>query len=114
MNAHSPPAFASGLNRPRALLAHDGERHRCQSGDCLARKKRYLDERQKNGASECRAGGYAMIDMLKAYGLKVIESLYRASVASVLAFCALVFLMAIIAMALHLRAIDVHQFHPVP
>ena len=55
-----------------------------------------------------------MIDMLKAYGLKAIDSLYRASVASVLAFCALVFLMAIIAMALHMRAIDVHQFHPVP
>ena len=55
-----------------------------------------------------------MIDMLKAYGLKVIESLYRASVASVLAFCALVFLMAVIAMALHVRAIDVHQFHAVP
>ena len=55
-----------------------------------------------------------MIDMLKAYGLKVIELLYRASVASVLAFCALVFLMAVIAMALHVRAIDVHQFHAVP
>jgi hypothetical protein len=81
---------------------------------CLARKRRYLDERQENGASECRAEGYAMIDMLKAYGLKVIDSLYRASVASVLAFCALAFLMAIIAMALHVRAIDVHQFHSVP
>ena len=55
-----------------------------------------------------------MTDALKAYGLKVIEALYRASVASVLAFCALLFVMAIFAIALHVKAIDVQQFHVAP
>jgi hypothetical protein len=52
-----------------------------------------------------------MMETLRAYGLKIIEALYRTSVASVLAFCGLLLLMAIIAIALQMKAIDVQQIH---
>ena len=55
-----------------------------------------------------------MMNTLKAYGLKAFEALYGASVASVLAVCALMFLLAIVAMAVHMRAIDVQHIHTAP
>jgi uncharacterized membrane protein len=55
-----------------------------------------------------------MIDKLKAYSLKVVEGTYRASVGSILTFCAILFLMAIIAMAINMKAIDVQQIHTKP
>jgi len=54
------------------------------------------------------------MNTLKAYGLKIVEALYGASVASVLIFCALIFLMAIVAIALNVKIIDVQQIHLAP
>jgi hypothetical protein len=51
------------------------------------------------------------MNTLKAYGMKIIEAFYGASVASVFVFCALGLLMAIIAMAVYVKAIDVQQIH---
>jgi hypothetical protein len=55
-----------------------------------------------------------MIDTLKAYGLKIVEGTYRASVGSILTFCAILFLLAIMAMAINMKAIDVQQIHTKP
>lgn len=55
-----------------------------------------------------------MMKSLKNYGLTVMEALYGASVTSVLAFSALIFLMVIIAIALDMKAIDVQQLHLAP
>jgi hypothetical protein len=55
-----------------------------------------------------------MLNALKTYSLKAMEALYGASVASVLVFCALIFLLAIVAMAIQIKAVDVQQIHTAP
>ncbi len=54
------------------------------------------------------------MNTLKAYGLKAFEALHDASVASVFAFCGLMFLLAIIAMAVEIKAINVQHIHTAP
>jgi hypothetical protein len=51
---------------------------------------------------------------IKAYGKRLIDSLYGATVAWVFALCGLGFLMAIVAMAVKTKAINVQQIHIAP
>ncbi len=55
-----------------------------------------------------------MMNAFKAYAMKALEALHDASIASVFAFCGLMFLLAIIAMAVEVKAIDVQQIHTAP
>jgi hypothetical protein len=83
-----------------------------ERGNCLDRSGHYvpIDSRIH------KAQGITMTttSALKALVLKVIDAVYHASIVSVIAFCAFVFLMATIGMAVLVRAIDVQQFHPLP
>lgn len=49
---------------------------------------------------------------LKSYALKLVDSVYHASVYTILGGCLLLFVLAIIAMAISLRMIYVPEFHP--
>ncbi len=51
---------------------------------------------------------------LKGHGLKASEALYRVIVASTFAFSTLVFLLALVAIAVHAKAIDVQHIHTAP
>lgn len=54
----------------------------------------------------------AVRNAFKTYGLKVVDSVYNASVYSVIAYSALLFLFAIIGMAIYFKLIYVPEFHP--
>lgn len=56
--------------------------------------------------------GHAVRDAFKAYGMKIVDSVYNASVYSIIAYSALLFLFAIIGMAIYLKLIYVPAFHP--
>lgn len=56
--------------------------------------------------------GYAVRDVFKTCSLKVVDSVYNASVYSIIAYCALLFLFAIIGVAIYLKVIYVPEFHP--
>ncbi len=51
---------------------------------------------------------------LKANGLKTFEALYGVTFASTLAFGALMILLALVAMAVDVKAIDVQHIHTAP
>lgn len=53
-----------------------------------------------------------MKDSIKSYGLKIVNSIYDASVYSVLAYSAILLALAVIGMAIGMRMIDVPEFHP--
>jgi hypothetical protein len=55
---------------------------------------------------------FPTMDSAKIYALRLLDAFYGASVASVLAFCGLLFLTAIFAMAIAVKAIDVPPLHP--
>jgi len=55
---------------------------------------------------------FLTIESAKGWALKLIDTLYGASVASVLAFCGVLFLTAVFAMAIAVKAIDVPPLHP--
>ena len=56
--------------------------------------------------------GLTMKDSIKLYGARFVDSLYHLTVYSILAYSGLLFLLAIIGMAVFLRVIDVPEFHP--
>lgn len=56
--------------------------------------------------------GHAVRDVFKTCGLKVVDSVYNASVYSIIAYSALLFLFAIIGMGIYLKVIYVPEFHP--
>lgn len=53
-----------------------------------------------------------MKDALKVYGEKIVDSLYNASVYSIIAYSALLILMAFVALAVIFNVVDVPEFHP--
>jgi hypothetical protein len=53
-----------------------------------------------------------MKDSIKLYGARVANSLYHVTVYSILAYSGLLFLLAIIGMAVFLRVVEVPEFHP--
>ncbi len=55
---------------------------------------------------------HAVRDVFKSCGMKVVDSVYNASVYSVIAYSALLFLFAIIGIAIYLKVIYVPEFHP--
>jgi hypothetical protein len=56
--------------------------------------------------------GLALRDTVKSYGVKIVDSVYHASVYSVIAYSALLILLAIVGMAVFFRVIEVPEFHP--
>jgi hypothetical protein len=75
-----------------------------------------LFEERSHGVASSERGpltaGQAMKDDFKVYGEKIIDSLYNASVYSIIAYSGLLFLLAIVAMAVFLNLVDVPEFHP--
>jgi len=61
---------------------------------------------------ETTMAAFPTVQSVKGYAGKLLDAFYAASVASVLAFCALLFLTAIFAMAIAVKAIDVPPLHP--
>jgi hypothetical protein len=55
---------------------------------------------------------HVTMDTLRNYGVKVVDSIYSASVYSVVGYGALLVALAIIGMAVFLRVIDLPEFHP--
>lgn len=51
-------------------------------------------------------------ETLKAFALKVVDQLYHISFYSILAYSVLMFMLAIIAMMVMGRIVEVPQFHP--
>jgi hypothetical protein len=51
---------------------------------------------------------------IRAFGSRVIDSLYGATVAWVFALCGLGFVLAIVAMAVNTKSINVQQIHIAP
>jgi len=49
---------------------------------------------------------------VKGYAAKLLDALYGASVGSVLVLCLLIFLAAVVAMAISVKLIDVPPVHP--
>lgn len=49
---------------------------------------------------------------LKAYALKLVDSIYHASVYTVVAYTLALFLLAIVAAAIYLKLVIVPEFHP--
>ncbi len=55
---------------------------------------------------------FLIVDRLKSYAVKALDILYGASVASVFIACMLIFLAAVMAMAISVKVIDVPPVHP--
>jgi hypothetical protein len=55
---------------------------------------------------------FLIVDRLKGYALKLLDILYEASVASVFALSMLIFLAAVVAMAISVKMIGVPPVHP--
>ena len=55
---------------------------------------------------------FPLISRVKGYAVKLLNALYGASVASVLALCMVIFLAAVWAMAISVRLIDAPLVHP--
>jgi hypothetical protein len=55
---------------------------------------------------------FATIERVKGYAVKLLDVLYGASVASVFALCMLIFIAAVMAMAISVKLIDVPPVHP--
>ncbi len=55
-----------------------------------------------------------MLNTLRGYSLKASEALYGATAALVLAFGGLMILLALVAMAVDVKAIDVQHIHTAP
>ena len=55
---------------------------------------------------------FAIIERVKGYAVKLLDVLYGTSVASVFALCMLIFLAAVLAMAISVNLIDVPPVHP--
>ena len=53
-----------------------------------------------------------MKDVVKTYGVKIVDSIYHASVYSILAYSGLLLLLGIVAMGIFFKMIDVPEFHP--
>jgi hypothetical protein len=58
--------------------------------------------------------GNPMWDRIRSYGQRLIDALYGATVASVFALCGLGLLLAIVAMAVNTKMINVQQIHVAP
>ncbi len=58
-------------------------------------------------AKEVAEGG-----ALRAYALRLLDSVYNASVYSVIAYSALLAMLAVIGVAIGMKIIDVPEFHP--
>jgi hypothetical protein len=56
--------------------------------------------------------GPALKDTMKYYGVRLTDSLYHASVVSVLAFSGSMLMCAVVAAAVATGAVDVPEFHP--
>jgi hypothetical protein len=56
--------------------------------------------------------GHAIKDAVRAYGARIVDSVYQASVYSVIAYSGLLLLLAIVAMAVVFKMVDVPEFHP--
>ena len=54
---------------------------------------------------------YAFLPALKALGLRIVNSVYNVSLAASIAFVFLVFIAAILAMAIWWRVIELPEFH---
>jgi len=55
---------------------------------------------------------FLIVDRVKGYAVKLLDILYGASVASVFALCMLIFLAAVVAMAISVKMIGVPPVHP--
>jgi hypothetical protein len=55
-----------------------------------------------------------MWNRIRAFGRRLVDSLYGATVAWVFALCGLGFILAIVAMAVNMKSINVQQIHVAP
>jgi hypothetical protein len=55
---------------------------------------------------------FPIMDKIKGYAVKLLNALYGASVASVVALCAVIFLAVVWAMAISVKLIDAPPMHP--
>jgi hypothetical protein len=56
--------------------------------------------------------GHAMKDVVRSYGVKIVDSIYHASVVSIIAYSGLLLLLGIVALGIFFNMVHVPEFHP--